>query len=229
VDRGVRGPDRGGTGHRRELGVTLVQSAREGGIAIDNSTHPSDGRPHAGTPGCRKHGRRLRIVPQRSRRRPRIRSGSRMHPTVTCHRKGVPMSLSFPWVLRALRSRPVVLVPRWWRRSPCWRHRWRRPSGGEHAIASYVVPEARAADPAPAATAPPAPEAPSTPSRVPDEARGRPLGRRRQGRRRDHDQRARHAHHKPGRGAPHVTVGGHEYDSFEAFVEQAPGLPAWCS
>jgi hypothetical protein len=29
---------------------------------------------------------------------------------------------------------------------------------------------------------------------------------------------------KPGRGAPHVTVGGHEYDSFETFVEQAPWI-----
>jgi hypothetical protein len=29
---------------------------------------------------------------------------------------------------------------------------------------------------------------------------------------------------KPGRGAPHGTAGGHEYDSFEAFVEQAPWI-----
>ena len=136
------------------------------------------------------------------------------------------MSMSFPWVLRALRSRPVVLGAALVAALAVLAATdgAGRPAR-EHPIASYVVPAARAADPTPAATAPPAPEAPSTPKA---ESRAKP----------DADITGGDARvdaeitinergmriTKPGRGAPHVTVGGHEYDSFEAFVEQAPWI-----
>jgi len=136
------------------------------------------------------------------------------------------MSLSFPWVLRALRSRPVVLGAALVAALAVLAATdgAGRPAR-EHAIASYVVPEARAADPAPAATAPPAPEAPSTPKA---ESRTKPeadlsAGDARVDAEITINERGMRIT-KPGRGAPHVTVGGHEYDSFEAFVEQAPWI-----
>jgi len=136
------------------------------------------------------------------------------------------MSLSFPWVLRALRSRPVVLAAALVAALAVLAATdgAGRPAR-EHAIASYVVPEARAADPAPAATAPPAPEAPSTPK---TESRAKPeadlsAGDARVDAEITINERGMRIT-KPGRGAPHVTVGGHEYDSFEAFVEQAPWI-----
>ena len=136
------------------------------------------------------------------------------------------MSLSFPWVLRALRSRPVVLGAALVAALAVLAATdgAGRPAR-EHAIASYVVPEARAADPAPAATAPPAPEAPSTPK---TESRAKPeadlsAGDARVDAEITINERGMRIT-KPGRGAPHVTVGGHEYDSFEAFVEQAPWI-----
>jgi len=136
------------------------------------------------------------------------------------------MSLSFPWVLRALRSRPVVLGAAFVAALAVLAATdgASRPAR-EHPIAWHVVPEARAADPAPATAAPTAPEAPSPPSaksrakleadistgdasvdaEITIDERGVRIT-------------------KPGRGSPHVTVGGHEYDSFEAFVEQAPWI-----
>ena len=136
------------------------------------------------------------------------------------------MSLPFPWVLRALRSRPVVLGAAFVAALAVLAATdgAGRPAR-EHAIASYVVPAARAADPAPAATAPPAPEAPSTPkaeSRAKPDA-DIPGGDARVDAEITINERGMRIT-KPGRGAPHVTVGGHEYDSFEAFVERAPWI-----
>ena len=136
------------------------------------------------------------------------------------------MSLPFPWVLRALRSRPVVLGAAFVAALAVLAATdgAGRPAR-EHPIASYVVPAARAADPTPAATAPPAPEAPSTPkaeSRAKPDA-DIPGGDARVDAEITINERGTRIT-KPGRGAPHVTVGGHEYDSFEAFVEQAPWI-----
>jgi hypothetical protein len=136
------------------------------------------------------------------------------------------MSLSFPWVLRALRSRPVVLGAALVAALAVLAATdgAGRPAR-EHPIASYVVPAARAADPAPATAAPPAPEAPSTPKA---ESRAKldadlPSSDARVDAEITINERGMRVT-KPGRGAPHVTVGGHEYDSFEAFVEQAPWI-----
>jgi hypothetical protein len=136
------------------------------------------------------------------------------------------MSLSFPWVLRALRSRPVVLGAALVTALAVLAATdgAGRPAR-EHPIASYVVPAARAADPAPATAAPPAPEAPPTPKA---ESRAKldadiPSGDARVDAEITINERGMRIT-KPGRGAPHVTVGGHEYDSFEAFVEQAPWI-----
>jgi hypothetical protein len=136
------------------------------------------------------------------------------------------MSLSFPWVLRALRSRPVVLGAALVAALAVLAATdgAGRPAR-EHPIASYVVPAARAADPAPATAAPPAPAASSTPKA---ESRAKldadiPGGDARVDAEITINERGMRIT-KPGRGAPHVTVGGHEYDSFEAFVEQAPWI-----
>ena len=135
------------------------------------------------------------------------------------------MSLSFPWVLRVLRSRPVVLGAAFAAALAVLSATdgAGRPAR-EHPIAWHVVPEARAAYPAPATAAPTAPRHRRRPGRAQGQARGRHPGRRRQGRRRDHDRRRGVRITKPGRGSPHATVGGHEYDWFEAFVEQAPWI-----
>jgi len=136
------------------------------------------------------------------------------------------MSLSFPWVLRALRSRPVVLGAAFVAALAVLAATdgAGRPAR-DHPIASYVVPAARAADPTPAAAAPPAPEAPSSPKAEsgakPDA--DIPGGDARVDAEITINERGMRIT-KPGRGAPHVTVGGHEYDSFEAFVEQAPWI-----
>jgi len=136
------------------------------------------------------------------------------------------MSLSFPWVLRALRSRPVVLGAAFVAALAVLAATdgASRPAR-EHPIAWHVVPEARAADPAPATAAPTAPEAPSPPS-----AKSRAkleadisTGEASVDAEITIDERGVRIT-KPGRGSPHVTVGGHEYDSFEAFVEQAPWI-----
>jgi 4-amino-4-deoxy-L-arabinose transferase-like glycosyltransferase len=136
------------------------------------------------------------------------------------------MSLSFPWALRALRSRPVVLGAALAAALAVLAATdgAGRPAR-QHPMASYVVPEARAADPAPAMAAPAAPAAPSTPnaeSRAKVEA-DIPAGGARVDAEITIDERGMRIT-KPGRGAPHVTVGGHEYDSFEAFVEKAPWI-----
>ena len=136
------------------------------------------------------------------------------------------MSQSFPWVLRALRSRPVVLGAAFVAALAVLAATdgAGRPAR-DHPIASYVVPAARAADPTPAAAAPPAPEAPSSPKAEsgakPDA--DIPGGDARVDAEITINERGMRIT-KPGRGAPHVTVGGHEYDSFEAFVEQAPWI-----
>ncbi len=136
------------------------------------------------------------------------------------------MSLSFPWVLRALRSRPVVLGAAFVAALAVLAATdgASRPAR-EHPIAWHVVPEARAADPAPATAAPTTPEAPSPPS-----AKSRAkleadisTGEASVDAEITIDERGVRIT-KPGRGSPHVTVGGHEYDSFEAFVEQAPWI-----
>lgn len=136
------------------------------------------------------------------------------------------MSLSFPWVLRALRSRPVVLGAALVMALAVLAATdgASRPAR-EHPIAWHVVPEARAADPAPATAAPTAPEAPSPPSA---ESRAKleadiSTGDARVDAEITIGERGVRIT-KPGRGSPHVTVGGHEYDSFEAFVEQAPWI-----
>jgi hypothetical protein len=136
------------------------------------------------------------------------------------------MSLPFPWVLRALRSRPVVLGVAFVAALAVLAATdgASRPAR-EHPIAWHVVPEARAADPAPATAAPTAPEAPSPPSA---ESRAKleadiSTGDARVDAEITIDERGVRIT-KPGRGSPHVTAGGHEYDSFEAFVEQAPWI-----
>jgi len=136
------------------------------------------------------------------------------------------MSLSFPWVLRALRSRPVVLGAAFVAALAVLAATdgASRPAR-EHPIAWQVVPEARAADPAPATAAPTAPEAPSPPSAKSSAKLEADIstGDARVDAEITIDERGVRIA-KPGRGAPHVTVGGHEYDSFEAFVEQAPWI-----
>ncbi len=136
------------------------------------------------------------------------------------------MSLSFPWFRRAMRSRPVVLGAAFVMAlavlaatdGPG------RPAR-EHPVAWQVVADARAADPAPAATTPTAPEAASPPG---TESKAKPgadlsTGNARVDAEITIDERGVRIA-KPGRGSPQVTVGGHEYDSFEAFVEQAPWI-----
>jgi hypothetical protein len=136
------------------------------------------------------------------------------------------MSPSFPWVLRVLRSRPVVLGAALAAALAVLAATdgAGRPSR-EHPIASYVVAAARAADPAPATAAPPAPAAPSTPKAESGAKLDAdlPSGDARVDAEITINERGMRIT-KPGRGAPHVTVGGHEYDSFEAFVEQAPWI-----
>jgi hypothetical protein len=136
------------------------------------------------------------------------------------------MSLSFPWVLCALRSRPVVLGAAFVVALAVLAATdgTGRPAR-EHPIAWQVVPEARAADPAPTTAAPTAPEAPSPPSA---ESRAKleadiSTGNARVDAEITIDERGVRIT-QPGPGSPHVTVGGHEYDSFEAFVEQAPWI-----
>ena len=140
--------------------------------------------------------------------------------------EGSPVSLSFPWVLRALRSRPVVLGAAFLMALAVLAATdgAGRPAR-KHPIAIQVVPEARAADPAPATAASPAPEAPAAPNAGAKAKIGADLstGDARVDAEITIDERGMRIT-KPGRGAPHVTVGGHEYDSFEAFVEQAPWI-----
>jgi len=133
------------------------------------------------------------------------------------------MSQSFPWVLRALRSRPVVLGAAFVAALAVLAAADRAaPPAREHPIAWRVLPDARAADPAPATAAP---EAPSTPRAEPGAKLEAdvPAGGARVDAEITIDERGMRIT-RPGRGAPHVTVGSHEYDSFEAFVEQAPWI-----
>jgi hypothetical protein len=121
------------------------------------------------------------------------------------------VSLSSPWVLRALRSRTVVLGAALAAAfaviaatdGPAGTAR-EQPAGWQ------IVGDARAADPAPASPgAKPDADAPAGGAKVDAgitiDERGVRIG-------------------KLGRDAPQVTVGEHEYDSFEAFVEQAPWI-----
>jgi len=136
------------------------------------------------------------------------------------------MSLSSPWVLRALRSRALVLgaavaaaIAVLAATSGS-----ERPARERNA-AWQVVAEARAADPAPAQSAPPTPDAQATPKA---ESRAKIRADMSDGDAKVDaeitiDERGLRIT-KPHRGSPQVTVGGHEYDSFEAFVEQAPWI-----
>jgi hypothetical protein len=136
------------------------------------------------------------------------------------------MSLSSPWVLRTLRSRTVVLGAAV--AAACAviaatdgpdRTTRGQPTSWQ------IVRDARAADPAAAAADPAAAAAPAAPGAEPG-AKPAPGGRPDSAKADAGitiDERGVRIG-KPGRGAPHVTAGGHEYDSFEAFVEQAPWI-----
>ncbi len=140
------------------------------------------------------------------------------------------MSLSSPWLLRALRSRPLVLGA-----AATAALAALAITGGaerparERPAAFQVVAEARAADPAPAAASPSraAPAAPAQPA--PDAGPGA----RAEGGVGAADARVEAEISidergvritKPARGSPRVHVGDNEYESFEAFVEQAPWI-----
>lgn len=134
------------------------------------------------------------------------------------------MSLSFPWFLRAMRSRPVVLGAAFAMALAVLAATdgADRPAR-EHPKAWQVVAEARAADPATAApTAPAVPSPPSGESKAKSEADIATGNAKVDAEITIDDRGVRIT--KPGRGSPQVTVGGHEYDSFEAFVEQAPWI-----
>jgi len=136
------------------------------------------------------------------------------------------MSLSFPWVQRVLRSRPVVLGAAFLMALAVLAATDRAgPPAREHPIAWHVLPDARAADPAPTTAAPTAPEAQSMPRAEPGAKLEAdiPTGGARVDAEITIDERGMRIT-KPGRSSPHVTVGSHEYDSFEAFVEQAPWI-----
>ena len=137
------------------------------------------------------------------------------------------MSLSSPRVLRALRSRPLVLGAAFVAALAAL-----AVSGGtdrparEHRRALAVVAEARAADPVPAAAATPTePDAKAAPKAEPGarvEA-GAAAGGARVDAEITIDERGARVT-KPGRGGARVHVGDRDYDSFEAFVEQAPWI-----
>jgi len=134
------------------------------------------------------------------------------------------MSLPSSWVLRALRSRPVVLGAAFTAALVVLAAAGEsdRPRSARHAPLQ-VVAEARAADPAPAA--PPAADAPAAAKPAPGtriEA-GVTAGDARVDAEITIDERGARVT-KPGRDRARVHVGDQEYDSFEAFVEQAPWI-----
>jgi len=130
------------------------------------------------------------------------------------------MSLPSPWLPRMLRRRPVVLGIAFVAALAVLAatEGAERPVPPRHA-AWHVVADARAADAAPAPEAPPGAKGEARAKIKADISAG------------DADVDAEITIDerglritKPGRGSPNVTVGGHEYDSFEAFVEQAPWI-----
>jgi hypothetical protein len=136
------------------------------------------------------------------------------------------MSLPSSRVLRALRSRPVVLGAAIAAALAVLAASGEsdRPQSGRHA-ALQVVAEARAADPAPAPPAPAAADAPASAGPAP--ATRSDAGAAAGGARVDAeitiDERGARVT-KPGRDRARVHVGDHEFDSFESFVEQAPWI-----
>jgi hypothetical protein len=129
-----------------------------------------------------------------------------------------------PWVLRALRSRPLVLGAAFAAALAALAIAGGgdRPDRGHHP-ALRVVADARAAEPAAAApSSPGAPAAPKAESGTRIEA-GVTAGDARVDAEITIDERGTRIT-KPGRSGPRVHVGTQDYDSFEDFVEKAPWI-----
>jgi hypothetical protein len=135
------------------------------------------------------------------------------------------MSPSPPRIQRVLRSRPIVLGI-----AVAAAGLVMAATGGADRtpvdVAAWpVVSEARAADAPPSApraaagapSTPDAPKSPAPPGTGPDASGGEVDAEI------TIDERGMRVT-RPGRDSPHVTVGGRDYDSFEAFVEQAPWI-----